>query len=158
MTPKETKTFSAEDRFDLSAMTSLLSPTEKSDSPAIRLQDLKKHYFLGAGVDRSLKSFILRKLKNEVPERLRVLDQFNLEVPRGQSLGICGANGAGKSTLLKIISGIIPPTSGTVEVNGRVASLLELGTGFHPEMTGRENVLLNGVILGLSEKETAEKS
>ncbi|MCA9414319.1 MAG: ABC transporter ATP-binding protein, partial [Candidatus Omnitrophica bacterium] len=85
----------------------------------------------------------MAKLKGQKPDILTVLNGLDLDLYGGEAVGICGANGAGKSTLLKIIAGIIPPTSGEVEVEGRVASLLELGAGFHPEMTGEENVLLN---------------
>ncbi|MBK7496091.1 MAG: ATP-binding cassette domain-containing protein [Candidatus Omnitrophica bacterium] len=122
------------------------------DHLSIRLKGLTKHYYLGSAQDRSLKSLILRKLRGYQADILKILDGVDLEVERGQALGICGANGSGKSTLLKLIAGITYPTSGDIQVCGRVASLLELGAGFHPDMTGEENVLLNGVILGLSEK------
>jgi len=85
------------------------------------------------------------------------LKDINFEVEQGEALGIIGKNGAGKSTLLKIISRVTSPTTGKINIKGRVASLLEVGTGFHPELTGRENIYLNGAILGMRKKEIARK-
>lgn len=85
------------------------------------------------------------------------LKDITLDILQGQRVGIIGRNGAGKSTLLKILSRITAPTSGFVKIKGRVASLLEVGTGFHPELTGRENTFLNGAILGMTKKEIARK-
>jgi lipopolysaccharide transport system ATP-binding protein len=87
----------------------------------------------------------------------RALDDVSFEVQRGDIVGIIGRNGAGKSTLLKVISRITAPTSGYIGLKGRIASLLEVGTGFHPELTGRENVFLNGAILGMSKAEVTKK-
>jgi len=88
---------------------------------------------------------------------LWALRDVSFDVPKGEILGIVGMNGAGKSTLLKILASITPPSSGQIEINGRVSSLLEVGTGFHPELTGRENVYLNGTMMGMSKREVDRK-
>jgi lipopolysaccharide transport system ATP-binding protein len=95
--------------------------------------------------------------KQDLNERFWALNDVNLSVKEGEILGIVGRNGAGKSTLLKILSRVTAPTRGTVKVRGRISSLLEVGTGFHPELTGRENVYLNGAILGMNKKEITRK-
>lgn len=126
--------------------------------PAIILKGISKE-FKQTTLSRdyiTLKSLLLNPFsrKGRPKDSTRVVFQdLDLEIPQGVSLGVIGRNGSGKSTLLKIMTGIYKPDSGTVRMNGRVSSLIELGAGFHPEFTGRENVFINGTILGLSRKE-----
>ncbi len=145
---------------------------------AIKVENLSKYYRLGAkeatndSMMASLLDTIRSPLKNYRKYRslfdfsdidsnpdniLQALNDVSFEVKSGEKVGIIGRNGAGKSTLLKVLSKITPPSRGTVTIRGRVSSLLEVGTGFHPELTGRENIYLNGTILGMSKKEVDQK-
>lgn len=104
-----------------------------------------------------LKSKAKQAIGVETKEDFWALSGISFNVQKGEVIGIIGGNGAGKSTLLKILSQITPPTTGEIKIRGRVGSLLEVGTGFHPELTGRENIFLNGAILGMKKKEIAKK-
>jgi lipopolysaccharide transport system ATP-binding protein len=136
---------------------------------AIKIEDVSKEYRLGiighGMLYRDLQSWWARVRGEEDPnamvgsqqpagptgnDRFLALNDVSMEVKQGDTVGIIGRNGAGKSTLLKILSRVTAPTRGMIRLNGRVASLLEVGTGFHLELTGRENVFLNGAILGMN--------
>ena len=102
-----------------------------------------------------IKGDLFKSMKPD--EVVTALKDLNFEVEEGTAFGVIGENGSGKSTLLKIVTGIVKPSSGTVTVNGKVSALIELGAGFHPEITGRENIFINGIMLGLTKKEIHEK-
>ncbi len=129
---------------------------------AINVQGLSKEYHIGINKSGSFRESFNRRIKRLIGEKnegetFRALKDISFEVKKGEAVGIIGKNGAGKSTLLKILSRITEPTKGRIEINGRVSSLLEVGTGFHPELTGRENIYLNGTILGMTRKEVKNK-
>ncbi len=144
---------------------------------AINVERVSKRFFIGHQEQRakylSLREVVTEKVKmaaqaiahlgNRVDgirgtrEEFWALRDVSFEVKQGDRLGIIGGNGAGKSTLLKILSRIVEPTEGRIQINGRMASLLEVGTGFHPELTGRENIFLNGAILGMANQEIRRK-
>ncbi|MGH9515735.1 MAG: ABC transporter ATP-binding protein [Terriglobales bacterium] len=133
--------------------------------PIIEVNQLSKEYELGRSIHReNLREFLVRNLNplawwNAFANNTRqarkfwALNDLSFEVAQGDVVGILGRNGAGKSTLLKVISKVTDPTQGSITLRGRLGSLLEVGTGFHPELTGRENVYLNGAILGMSKTE-----
>src|SRR5437870_8937875 len=131
-----------------------------SEEIAVRVSDLSKCYHIYDRPPDRLKQSVLPKLQRLIRKPPRqyyrafwALKDVSFEVKKGESVGIIGRNGSGKSTLLQLICGTLSPTSGSVETNGRVAALLELGAGFNPEFTGRENVYMNGAVLGLSQEE-----
>jgi len=139
---------------------------------AIRVENLGKRYRIGKRERyQTLRDTLtdtvtapfrwLRKVRsangNGAPDHIWALKDISFEIPRGEVVGIIGRNGAGKSTLLKVLSRITEPTEGHAEIRGRVGSLLEVGTGFHPELTGRENIYLNGAILGMRKAEITKK-
>ena len=146
---------------------------EAGTEPAIRITNLEKEYILGqiggGTLQNDLQSWWAKKRGREDPNsrigsdgrtrggRFLALSGINLTVGRGEALGIIGRNGAGKSTLLKIISRVTAPTRGKVELFGRVTSMLEVGTGFHGEMTGLENIYMNGSILGMTKSQIRER-
>ncbi len=129
-----------------------------SSEPAVSVRNVSKSYFLGKGarattLAEQMTSKLRRLGKSEPREVLHALNGVSFEVEPGTAVGIVGRNGAGKSTLLKVLTRVTPPTDGEIVIRGRVGSLLEIGTGFHPELTGRENVYLNGSILGMRREE-----
>jgi lipopolysaccharide transport system ATP-binding protein len=127
-----------------------------SQDVMIEVRDLRKEFILSHSGVGSLKTALLWWRSRQL-EHLKVLKGIDIEVRKGECVAVVGKNGAGKSTLLSLLARVYKPTSGTVQVNGRVAPLLELGAGFHPDLTGVENVFFNGVVLGLTRKEVAAR-
>lgn len=135
-----------------------------SDVPVIRAEGVSKSYHIYPSPRARLKQFVLPRVKASLGaepscyyEEFHALRDVSFEVGRGETVGIVGRNGSGKSTLLQIICGTVSPTAGRVQTRGRIAALLELGAGFNPEFTGRENVLLNGTILGMSARDIGQR-
>lgn len=124
----------------------------------IRVEDVTMRFRMNSDKILSLKEFVTTALRGKLRyDEFTALSHVSFEVRKGETLGLIGRNGAGKSTMLKVISGILKPTEGKVEVQGNVVPMLELGSGFDFDLTGRENVFLNGAILGYSERFLTEK-
>lgn len=124
----------------------------------IEVNDVTMRFHMNTDKILSLKEFVTRKLSRKITyEDFTALDHVTFSVYRGETLGLIGHNGAGKSTMLKVISGILKPTEGSVKTTGNVVPMLELGSGFDFDLTGRENIFLNGAILGYSEEYLKEK-
>ena len=135
------------------------SPSHFSpNSEVVNLQKVGVRYRLPSERIGSFKEYTIRWIQRKVSHRdFWALQDVNLSVNRGETLGLIGHNGAGKSTLLKLVARVFRPTTGRVVVKGKVAPLLEFGAGFHPELTGRENIYLNGALMGFSHREMEEK-
>jgi len=127
------------------------------DGTAIRFDNVSKIYRLGKRRGDTLKEAILSSYSRSKGERFAALDKVSFEVTGGEALGLIGDNGSGKSTILKMVAGITQPTTGKLFTRGRISALLEVGAGFHPDMTGRENIFLSGAVLGIEVKELRER-
>ena len=126
------------------------------DKPIIEFKNVTKEFSLQN--HKTFKEFIPALFMGEkTVNKFTALKDISFTVKKGETLGIIGPNGSGKSTILKLVAGVMSPTSGKVIVRGKVSPLIELGAGFHPELSGRENIFLNGAILGLSQKQITEK-
>ena len=138
---------------------------ESTTRPPLEFQHISKKFRKGEAHDslRDLIPGLFRKTIGRIgqtdlkPKEFWALHDVSFRVEKGQALGIVGPNGSGKSTTLKILSGILRPTSGNMQVNGRISALIEVGAGFHPDLTGRENIFLNGAILGMNRSEVIKK-
>ncbi len=127
------------------------------NNAAVILEDATVRYRIPRENYRTFKEFAIRKMQGKVHfEELLALDKVNLTIEKGEVFGLIGANGAGKTTLLRLVARVMRPTNGRILVQGRVAPLLAMGAGFHPELTGRENVYLNGALLGYTRHEIDE--
>jgi len=123
---------------------------------AVSVKDVSKRFKIYHERNQSIKQMVLRRKRHDF-EEFWALKDVSVDIPSGSTFGFIGVNGSGKSTLLKLIAKILVPDKGTIRSKGTVAALLELGTGFHPELSGRENIFLNGALLGIREKELAKK-
>ncbi len=127
------------------------------DKPIIEVENVSKVFEIPHESRNTLKSYFLHPFKRIGKERFYALKSVDFKINQGDFVGVIGRNGSGKSTLLKILAGIFEPTKGKVHVNGTLVPFLELGVGFNPELTGRENIFLNGIILGMTRKYVESK-
>ncbi|HRN85867.1 MAG TPA: ABC transporter ATP-binding protein [Candidatus Dojkabacteria bacterium] len=127
------------------------------DKPIIEVENVSKVFEIPHESRNTLKSYFLHPFKRIGKERFYALKSVDFKINQGDFVGVIGRNGSGKSTLLKILAGIFEPTKGKVHVNGTLVPFLELGVGFNPELTGRENIYLNGIILGMTRKYVESK-
>lgn len=128
-----------------------------SDS-VVEISDVSVEFHMNLDKVMSLKEFVTKAIRGKIKyEKFRALDKVSFDVKRGETIGLIGKNGAGKSTLLKVISGILQPTSGKIVMNGNIVPLLELGAGFDYDLTGKENIFLNGAVLGYDESFLKQK-
>ena len=135
-----------------------MSSLSDSDRIRIRVEDVSVTYRTSLEKRPTLRNTLVRLGRRQrVVREIPAVKNVSFEVPHGKVMGVVGANGAGKSTLMRTVAGILPPTSGRVEVNGRVSTLLSLGVGFNRKLTGRQNVVLGGLAAGLTRAELAEK-
>ena len=122
------------------------------DTKIIKVNNVSMEFNMASDRTLYFKEYILKKVKNEIKyKKFRAIDNVSFEVEKGMNVGLIGHNGAGKSTLLKLISGILKPTTGDITVSGNIVPMLELGSGFDMDMTGEENIFLNGAVLGYAE-------
>ena len=129
---------------------------KNDDGIVIKIRNLYKDFKLNSDKPRTLKEKLIRSKNNKV-ERITILRNIDLDIHKGETVALIGTNGSGKSTLLKLMTKIIYPTKGTIETVGKLTSLLELGAGFHPDFTGRENIYFNAAIFGLTKQEIEKR-
>lgn len=130
--------------------------TSESSNPRILVEDVRKSFLL-RHTHSFKETFVAALRRKKLTTDFRALDGVSFEIGEGEAVALLGYNGSGKSTMLKMISGVLRPDSGKVLTRGRVAGLIEVGAGFHPDLSGRENIYLNAAILGMSKKETDER-
>jgi ABC-type polysaccharide/polyol phosphate transport system ATPase subunit len=147
-------------RSSIATRASFPKSSDRTAGPAVELRDVSKRFYYYEHRTKSLREFFIRRVLRR-PLHVRrahfMLSQVNLRIERGEVVALIGHNGSGKSTALRLIAGIYLPSQGTIETNGRIAAVIELGAGFHPELTGAENIALYAAVLGLGRRELAQR-